>query len=104
MSESKKSDVRRSARVLVVDDDPDFRELVRVILQGEHEVVEADGAEAACVVNVDPKESDVARVARPQATAATQTAPARRPRPMAHALAAVLLGFLLAESLLARRR
>ena len=76
------------------------------------ESAEASGAAwrdrfaAAFVVNVDPRESDFAKApadARAAATAAGGSAPMRR-APVWPALAATLIGILLVESLLGRRR
>jgi len=71
---------------------------------GVYRLRSEDGTEVACAVNVDTRESDLRRVSLPEATARADSTPARRAHPVAHAFAAVLLGFLLAESLLARRR
>jgi aerotolerance regulator-like protein/VWA domain-containing protein len=69
---------------------------------GVYRITTADGTRIACAVNVDTRESDLRRVPMPKPSA--QAKAARHPVPVAHAFAAVLLGLLLAESLLAGRR
>jgi DNA-binding NtrC family response regulator len=47
MSRSKNSDPETAVKVLAVDDDPDVREVIRVILQEDHEIIDAEDAAAA---------------------------------------------------------